>query len=101
MEQNMNMGSQMPPMPAEKKSTGAVISIIVIVLVVAFGGYYFLKQVPLTGGDEVLTTAETQADASISALSTQGTSTDLADIQKDLDATNLSGLDAGLADIAI
>ncbi len=94
------MGAQIPPAGAEKKSTGAIISIIVIVLVVAFGGYYFLKQVPLTSND-VLTPAETQADASISALSVQGTSTDLADIQKDLDATNLSGLDAGLGDIAI
>lgn len=93
------MGSQMPPMPAEKKSTGPVISIIVIVLVVAFGGYYFLKQVPLSTDSGTLTPAETQADASISALSTQGTSTELADIQKDLDATDLSGLDAGLSDI--
>lgn len=90
----------MPPVPEEKKSTGAIISIIVIVLILAAGAYYFLKQVPLTD-NVILTPAETQADASISALSTQGTSTDLADIQKDLDATNLSGLDAGLSDVAI
>lgn len=93
----MNMGSQMPPMQEEKKPAGPVISIIVIVLVIALGGYYFLRQVP-AGGD-VLTPAETQADANISALSTQGTSTDLADIQKDLDATDFSGIDAGLGDI--
>ena len=100
MEQmNMNPGAQMPPMPEEKKPVGAVISIIVIVLVLAFGAYYFLKQVPMEA--DSLTTAEVQADQAISALSTQGTSTELSDIQKDLDATDLSGLDAGLSDIAI
>ncbi len=85
-------------MQEEKKSTGPIVSIVIIVLVMVLGGYYFLKQVPV--GDDVLTTTETQADANISALSTQGTSTELDDIQKDLDATNLSGLDAGLGDIS-
>ena len=100
MEQmNMNMGAQTPQVPEEKKSVGSTVSIIVIVLVLALGGYYFLRQVP-TASDQ-LTPAETQADSAISSLSTQGTSTDLADIQKDLDATNLSGLDAGLSDIAL
>lgn len=101
MEQmNMNIGAQMPPMPEEKKPVGAIISIIVIVLILAFGAYYFMKQVP-AGTTDSLTPAETQADQAISALSTQGTSTELADIQKDLDATNLTGLDAGLSDVAI
>jgi len=98
MEQ-MNMGTQMPQAPEEKKSVGATVSIVVVVLVLAFGSYYFLKQVPT--GFDVLTPSEIQADSAISSLSTQGTSTDLADIQKDLDATDLSGLDAGLSDIAI
>ncbi|MBI5798346.1 MAG: hypothetical protein HZB10_00235 [Candidatus Yonathbacteria bacterium] len=98
MEQNMNMGAEMP---AEKKPVGSIISIIIIVLVIAFGAYYFLKQVPEGEEAEVLTPAETQADASISSLSTQGTSTDIADIQKDIDTTDISGLDAGLSDITI
>lgn len=93
------------PMPQEKNQVGPIISIIVIVLVLAFGAYYFLKQVPVATetatGTGALTPAETQADASISSLSTQGTSTDLADIQKDLDATNLSSIEAGLSDIVI
>lgn len=91
------MGAPMP----EKKPVGATIGIIVIVLVLAFGAYYFLKQVPAVTENETVTPAEVQADQTISSLSTQGTSTDLADIQKDLDTTNLSGLDAGLSDIAI
>ena len=118
MEQNINMGTPTPPeeniipkaetintaaqTPAseEKGSTGPVISIVVIVLVLAFGAFYFLKQVPLAD-NSTLTPAEIQADQAISTLSTQGTSIDLTDIEKDLNATDLSGLDAGLADIVI
>ena len=89
-------------MPEEKKSVGSTISIIVIVLILAIGAYYFLNQVPVEEGlGALLTPAEVQSDATISNLSTQGTSTNLADIQKDLDATDLSNLDAGLSDIAI
>lgn len=91
----------MPPMPEEKKPVGSIVSIIVIVIVIAFGAYYFLKQVPVSKETGTLAPAELQADQAISALSTQGTSTDLADIQKDLDATNFSDLDAGLSDIKI
>ena len=85
----------------EKKPIGATISIIVIVLVLAFGAYYFLKQVPALDESVTLTSAEIQADTIISALSTQGTSTDIADIQKDLDATDFSGLETGLDNIAL
>lgn len=93
------MGAQ----PPEKKSTGAIISIIVIVLVLAFGAYYFLKQVPATQGPTGSTSGEAtqQADALTATLSTQGTSTDIADIKKDMDATNLSGIDAGLSNLTI
>ena len=95
------MSAQIPQAPEEKKSVGSTISIIVIVLVLAFGAYYFLKQVPVSMETGSLTPAEIQANQAISALSAQGTSTNLDDIQKDLDATDLSGLDAGLSDIAI
>ena len=94
---NMNTSAQMPP---EKKSVGSVIGIIVIVLVLAGGAYYFLKMLPASTTIP-LTTAETQIDEATSALSTQGTSTEISDIQKDLDATNLTGLDAGLSDVSI
>ncbi len=95
----MNMGA---PMPEEKKPVGSIISIIIIVLVLVLGAYYFLRQVPVEEGLEaLLTPAEVQNDTAISALSTQGASTELADIQKDLDATDFSNLDAGLSDIEI
>lgn len=100
MEQSMNTGT---PMPEEKKSTSAIVSIIVIVLIIALGAYYFLKQVPLPAEEPAGAPASAveQTDGTVSALSTQGTSTDIADIQKDLNATNLSGLDAGLSNVAI
>lgn len=97
MDQNINSGAQMQ----EKKSTGAIISIIIIVLVLVYGAFYFSKQVPLPTGSEELAPSEVQADQTISSLSKQGTSTDLADIQKDLEATDFSGLDAGLTGFSI
>lgn len=93
MDQNMNMGEQVSE---EKKPIGSIISIIVIVLVLALGAYYFLRQVPAPAS---LTSDEIQVDTTISALSEQGTSTDISDIQKDLNATDLSGIEAGLGDI--
>ncbi len=90
-------------MPEEKKSIGPAMSIVIIVIVLAIGAYYFLNQVPVEEGiNALLTPAEMQADTTLSGLSSaQGTSTDLADIQKDLDATDLSDLDAGLSGIEI
>lgn len=98
MDQNINMGTQ----TEEKKSVGAIVSIIIIVFVLAFGAYYFLKQVPVESENESrLVPSETQVDTTISNLSTQGTSTELSDIEKDLNATDLTGIDAGLSDIVI
>lgn len=89
-------------MNEEKKPFGAMISIVVIVAVLAFGAYYFLKQVPVPEEvSETLTSTEIQVDPTISTLSTQGTSTDIVEIQKDLNATDLSNVGAGLGDIAI
>lgn len=98
MDQNMNTGAQMPQ---EKTPTGPIISIIVIVFVLAFGAYYFMKQLPAKDDASYMapTAEEMQADPTISALSTQGTSSSVADIQNDVSATDLSGLDAGLSDI--
>lgn len=93
----MSTGTQMPP---EKKSVGSIIGIIVIVLVLAGGAYYFLIMLPASTTGS-LSPVETQVDSAISALSKQGTSTEISDIQKDLDSTNLTGLDVGLSDVAI
>ena len=93
------MGTQMPE---EKSSVGVIISIVVVVLVLACGAYYFLKQVPApqeTTGAPI--TTETPADATVSALSTQGTSTNIADIEKDLKATDIPTVNVGLSDVSL
>jgi len=104
MEPNMNMGA---PMQEEKKPVGAIIGIIVIVLVLAFGAFYFLKQVPTLNEGTTVTPVITneqrlpEGDATVSALTTQSASTDIADIQKDLDASNFNTLDMGLNNVSI
>lgn len=98
MEQNTSTGAQ----PPEKGSTGAMISIIVIVFVLVFGAFYSLKKVPTvveTKNVQTTTPKEVLADPLVSAIGTQGTSTEIRDIQKDLNATDFSNLGAGLGDI--
>lgn len=97
MDQNTNN----TPMPEEKSSMTSIASIILIVIVIAAGALYFFKQVPAPMDNGALSPAEAQSDATVSSLSTQSTSTDINDIEKDLNATNLSGVDAGLSNINI
>ena len=91
--ENMNMGTGAPE---EKKSAGAIISIVIIVLLLAFGAYYFLKQVP-AGDLSNDGTSAAQSDQVAAAFSSQGNSTELDAIQKDLDSTDYSKIDAGLS----
>jgi len=99
MDQNMNMGT---PMPEEKSSVGIIISIVVVVLVLAFGAYYFLKQ-GLAPQETTGTpaTTEASADATVTALSAQGTSTNIADIEMDLKATDIPNVNVGLSDVSL
>jgi len=105
MDQNTNTGAQ----TQEKESAGPTVSIIVIVLVLAFGAYYFFKQVPVSTREKGVTgaimtpatTTDTGVDMTTSTLSVQGTSTEIVDIQKDINASNFSNLGAGLSDITI
>lgn len=89
------------PMPEEKSSMSSILSIVLIVVVLAAGAFYFFKQVPAPEGAELNTPAELQSDATLTDISTQGTSTDIADIEADLNATDFSGVDAGLSDLGI
>jgi hypothetical protein len=77
--------------PPQKEPAGAMISIAIIVLIIIAGAYYFLRSVPQPE------TAQIETDAVTSALSTQGTSDEIADIQKDLNSTpDISTLGNGL-----
>lgn len=87
---------QMNETPSEKGSLGPIVGILIIVLVIAFGGYYFwttqLKDRFMTddmSADEILN----QEDEALMELQQQGSSDEIADIEADLDATDLEGLD--------
>jgi len=94
MDNNADMNQQAPEAPKTKKegSAGSTVAIIVIILILIAGGYYYFTvginpaQSPATG-DEAATASD------VAALNEQGTSDALGDIEADLNATDLSGLD--------
>lgn len=82
----------------EKKAMGPLVGIIIIVVVIVLGGYYFwttqLNQEPMTA-EEIAA----EEDTATNALNEQSDSDEVADIEADLDATDLEGLDAELEQI--
>ncbi len=87
-----------PMMPKKEGGVSGVIAIIVIVVLLALGGIYYL----MTAGDSMLPVNETMPtlqdvqnsnDPDVQATMQQGSSDALADIEADLGATDLSGLD--------
>jgi len=88
-------------MPAPEKHTGGLVGAIVIVIILVVGGlYYWGKQVNenQTTVDESMTAEEIVSipDEKTEALGTQGSSDEVLDIEADLDATDLEGLEAEL-----
>lgn len=93
-------------MPQKEGSTSGVIAIIVIVVLLALGGIYYL----LTSGtgaptvNETMPTMEEVAnsnDPDVQAAMSQGSSDALAEIEADLNSTDLSGIDTELAELGI
>lgn len=86
--------------PQEEKSVGALIGSIIIIVIIVIGGIYFWatqeKMMPL---DTPTQMENMMGDQSTNMLLEQGTSDELSDIEKDLNATNLNNLDAELNDI--
>lgn len=87
-------------MPQEEKSVGALIGSIIVVAVIVIGGIYFW----MTRSGETPTATSplgqtVTPDQETAALLNQGTSDEISDIEKDLNATNLNNLDAGMNDI--
>lgn len=89
-----------PEAPKAKKEggTGSIIAIIVIVLILIAGGYYYFTTGINTAGFPVGEDGAATEDA-VAALNEQGTSDDLGDIEADVNATDLSGLDGAASDI--
>lgn len=88
-------------MPMPEKHRGGLIGAVIIVIILIVGGLYFWgKQINNAPVDEI--TAEeiaTTPDEKTSALETQGTSDVVANIEADLDITNLNDLDTELGNI--
>lgn len=88
-----------PPTPSKPSGNfGPVIGIIIIVIVLALGGFYYFTT-------EVKELAQGEQDASQivadeeEALRAQSDSSDLADIEADLNASDFSGLDEASAEL--
>ncbi|HRY62434.1 MAG TPA: hypothetical protein P5056_01545 [Candidatus Paceibacterota bacterium] len=67
-----------------KGNAGPLVASVIIVLVLLVSSYYALKERPLK--------PEAPIDSDIKALETQSTSTEMTDIEADLNATNLNDL---------
>jgi len=84
-------------MPTSEKGYGGVIGATIIIIIIVVGGLY------LWGRDvnNDLTGAEinSQTDESTESLKQQGDSTEIADIEADLNATSLDGLDQEMQSI--
>jgi uncharacterized protein HemX len=90
-----------------KKSIGPIIGIAIIVVIIIFGGLYYwggkINKQELRSAQENTTAEEilSQEDASLESLQVQSTSDEIADIEADLDMTDLENLDAELDNIDI
>lgn len=77
-------------MKMNKGNTGPLVASIIVVLVLIVGGIYAIKERPLK------VDTEEPINNEIQVLDTQGTSTELIDIESDLNATNLDNLGSGI-----
>jgi uncharacterized protein YpmB len=84
---NIHMGS-------EPKSHGALVGSIIIVLILIVGGVYYYKSAKTQVAKDQIeaTQVSQQADMQVQTLSTQGTSDTIADIEADLNTTDINTL---------
>jgi len=86
-----NLGT--PNMTPDQETKGPLVGIVIIIILLIIGGVY-LWQSRTT--PEAIPQTSTSTDQIVNQLGRQSTSTDLADIEADVNATNLDSLDAGL-----
>ncbi len=92
-------------MKPKKKSVGPIIGIAIIVIIIIFGGLYYwgaqINTQEIKDEQESLTAEqiESQEDLSVKQLETQSTSDEIADIETDINATDLENLDQELENI--
>lgn len=102
MEPNMNgtpQNQSAPQMPKKEGGIGPVIGIIIIIILLGLGGvYYFTTGVNQIQNDGTIQEDSLSPEEEAAALLEQSASTDLSDIEADLEATDLSGLDSASTD---
>ncbi len=90
-----NLGTLSP----ERESKGPVVGIVVIIVLLILGGVYLWQskstEVPVNTDDQTASTT----DEMTQQLSNQGSSTNPKDIEADVNATNLDGIDKELNQI--
>ncbi|OHA27108.1 MAG: hypothetical protein A3D52_02245 [Candidatus Taylorbacteria bacterium RIFCSPHIGHO2_02_FULL_44_36] len=84
---------------SENRPAGPVIGAVIIILILVVGALYFwgakLNKEANQTPEDILNTE----DQTLNQLQTQGTTTDIDDINADLNATDLNNLDADLQNI--
>jgi len=92
---NMNMGGNPEPnmtTPNNESSAGPVIGTVIILAVIVLGGLYFWGQ----RADSEPAMTEEQVQEQVNMIQEQSTSDATADIEADLNATDIDGLDSEL-----
>lgn len=105
-ENNFNQNINTPQFGgSQKKSMGPVIGIAIIVVIIIFGGLYYwgaqINKQEAKDLQESLTAEqiESQEDTAVEQLEVQSQSDEVADIETDLNATDLENLDQELENI--
>jgi len=96
MDQTNPAPQAAPQAPKKEGGTSSAVAIIVIIALVVLGGIYFLITTqPALQSDSmpILEEVTTSSDPDVQATMSQGTSDEFADIDADLSATDLSGID--------
>lgn len=97
--QESNQNQNVPPTPNKEGGAGPVIGIIIIIILLGLGGvYYFTTGVDQIQSEDAMMEESMSADEAAAKVREQGSSTDLADIEADLQATDFSGLDDASAE---
>ena len=84
----------------KQHGVGPAVGIVIIIVLLIAGGYYFWQQRAATmkGGDAQDEVSVDQDEARV-ALEAQGNSDELADIEQDLNATELDSIDEELINV--
>ena len=84
-----NLGT--PNMTPDQETKGPLVGIVIIIILLIIGGVYLWQS---RTAPETIPQTSTSTDQVVEQLGQQSTSTDLADIEADVNATDLDSLDA-------